>query len=285
MEHSANCSNQRPPPTPHRVEPDFRCLGRHYSLQVAHQPDQLVVGRSVRSGIAGWNSPRYARRPCRWWTRLSGDLNSYETNMSPVRAADLPVAKHLPLPPVSCASTPPQLVRVWVTVVNEAARSRMVFRAVEVNQALRWRCAVAGENQGCHFAVPSAVSSGSDAYSSGALGCAVIGAVRHVRHVPHAPLPSPSSASLCGGVDRLPFARSIQNALAWSAVLGQSSSINQFRATIGRSLAPNHLVGSVFDPSRPTEESFDLSERWVALNAFGRSAVRIYWVEVCDGVE
>src|SRR5665213_2805669 len=79
---------------------DFRCLGRHYSLQVGHQPDQLVVGRSVRSGIAGWNSPRYARRPCRWGTRPSGDLNSYSRTMgecgSSARPGHSPVLAGVP---------------------------------------------------------------------------------------------------------------------------------------------------------------------------------------------
>jgi hypothetical protein len=30
MEHSINCTNQRPPPTPHRVEPDI--VGKAHAL-------------------------------------------------------------------------------------------------------------------------------------------------------------------------------------------------------------------------------------------------------------
>jgi len=41
---------------------DLRRLRRHHALQLTDQCDQLVVGRSVRGGIAGRNSPRYARR-------------------------------------------------------------------------------------------------------------------------------------------------------------------------------------------------------------------------------
>src|ERR1019366_5277862 len=48
------------------LRPQQRVLGR-----------DLLVGGSVGRGIAGWNSPRYARWSRRWWTRLSGSLNSY----------------------------------------------------------------------------------------------------------------------------------------------------------------------------------------------------------------
>jgi hypothetical protein len=41
---------------------DLGGLGRRHSLQFAQQRDQLVVGRSVRRGIAGRNSQRYARQ-------------------------------------------------------------------------------------------------------------------------------------------------------------------------------------------------------------------------------
>lgn len=39
--------------------------------------NQLLVGRSVRGGIACRYSPRYERRSRRWWTRVSGGLNSH----------------------------------------------------------------------------------------------------------------------------------------------------------------------------------------------------------------
>src|ERR1019366_4731871 len=57
---------------------DLLRLDGYDSLQLGDQLDQLVVGRSVRGGIAGRNSPRYARRSRRWWTRRSGGLNSYQ---------------------------------------------------------------------------------------------------------------------------------------------------------------------------------------------------------------
>jgi hypothetical protein len=43
----------------------------------SHERGQLLIGRDLEGGIAGRNSSRYARRSRGWWTRRSGDLNSY----------------------------------------------------------------------------------------------------------------------------------------------------------------------------------------------------------------
>jgi hypothetical protein len=95
--------------------------------------------------------------------------------------------------------------------MNEAARSRMVLRAVEVTRRFdgdaRWQVKTRAVTLPSlllspvdptrapteHLAAPSLAPSGMP---------------------PCAPLPSPRSASLCGDADRLSFARSIQNALA-----------------------------------------------------------------------
>ena len=46
---------------------------------------QLLIGGIVWRGIAGRNSPRYARRYPWWWIRRSGGLNSYPPGFPPNR--------------------------------------------------------------------------------------------------------------------------------------------------------------------------------------------------------
>src|ERR1035437_2252667 len=55
----------------------LRLEHRHLGPQQRVLGRQLLVGRSIGGGIAGRNSPPYARSSPWWWIRWSRDLNSY----------------------------------------------------------------------------------------------------------------------------------------------------------------------------------------------------------------